>query len=508
MLAKLTSIAITGIDAVPVEVELDISHGIPKERVVGLPDKAVQEALDRVKSAIRNSGYDFPTNRRFLFSLAPAELKKEGSVYDLPLALVALIASGQLPLVETGSYLVAGELSLAGELRPIRGALAAAIAARQGGLDGLVLPLANLAEAAAIAGIRAVGVATLAEAVGFFAGSWTPPAPPPATADAEAATPLLCYSDMRGQEAVKRAMLVAAAGSHHCLLLGPPGSGKTMAAQRLPSIMPPLTLSESLDTTKIHSVAGEIPPGRGLMRRRPFRAPHHNVSLPGLVGGGAVPRPGEISLAHNGVLFLDEAPEFSRQLLETLRQPLEDGSITISRAAGSGTFPARILLVLSMNLCPCGRLGDPRRACRCSPAQRAAYAGRISGPLLDRIDLHVEAPPVDREKLMARRAGATSRSMAVQVAAARAVQERRFPGRATPVNAAMTPLDMEEHCRLDREGEEILKAALGEYGLSARAHSRILKVARTIADLDGAATLAAEHLLEAIQYRRADNKQY
>ena len=503
MLARLTSIAITGIDAVPVEVELDISFGMPVERLVGLPDKAVKEALDRVKSAIRNSGYDYPSSRKTIFSLAPAELRKEGSFYDLPLALAALAASGQLEANGFDRHLVLGELSLGGELRPVRGALAAAIAAKQLGLEGIVLPYANLAEAAAISGVRPVGVRTLVEAVGYFAGGWTPPPPGPA-ADVPADDGGLCYSDLRGQEMVKRAMLVAASGSHHCLLMGPPGSGKTMAAQRLPGILPPLTLAESLDATKIHSVAGETRPGRGLLRLRPFRSPHHSASISGLVGGGAIPRPGEISLAHNGVLFLDEAPEFPRQLLETLRQPLEDGRITISRAAGSGTFPARILLVLSMNLCPCGRRGDPRRNCRCSPSQISAYVGRISGPLLDRIDIHVEVPPVDRERLLEKRGGETSRRMAERVAAARRIQELRFPGRPTPVNAAMTPADLDEHCRLDREGESLVRSALSEYGLSARALGRVVKVARTIADLEESRDIGAEHLMEAVQYRRGE----
>ncbi|MCC8191130.1 MAG: YifB family Mg chelatase-like AAA ATPase [Planctomycetes bacterium] len=503
MLARMRSVGFTGIDAVPVEVELDLHYGSPVQRLVGLPDKAVQEALGRVESAIRNSGYDYPVSRRLIFSLAPAELKKEGALYDLPLALVALMASEQLTIRENGSYLVLGELSLGGALRPIRGALAAAITAKQIGLNGIVLPRANAAEAAA-AGVRAVGVESLTEAVGFFAGEWQPPEPPPPAPEAEDTTGL-CYSDMRGQEMVKRAMLVAAAGGHHCLLLGPPGSGKTMAAQRLPGILPPLTLTESLDTTKIHSIAGAIPPGHGLLRQRPFRAPHHNASLAGMVGGGSIPRPGEISLAHNGVLFLDEAPEFPRQMLETLRQPLEDGRVTISRVAGSETFPARMLLVLSMNLCPCGRLGDPRRACRCSANQIAAYTGKISGPLLDRIDLHVEVPPVDRDRLVEKRSGETSREMARRVAAAREVQARRFPGRATPVNAAMTAADVEEHCRLRPDGQALLKAALSDYGLSARAYGRILKVARTVADLDDEPNILTDHLLEAVQYRRADN---
>ncbi|MCD8351715.1 MAG: YifB family Mg chelatase-like AAA ATPase, partial [Planctomycetaceae bacterium] len=498
MLAKLYSIAITGVDAVPVEVELDHNFGVPYEVIVGLPDKAVKEALSRIKSALRNNGYDFPSSRRLIYSLAPAELKKEGAVYDLPLALVSLMASEQLAIRRAGKYLVLGELSLGGECRPVRGALAAAITARQLGMDGVVLPRANAAEAAAVEGVHAVGVASITEAVGFFAAEWEPPT----SYDGGAPEPdhPLCYSDMRGQESLKRAMLVAASGGHHCLLMGPPGSGKTMAAQRLPSILPPLTPAESLEATKIHSVAGEIPPGRGLLRTRPFRSPHHNASLPGLIGGGTTIRPGEISLAHNGVLFMDEAPEFPRQMLETLRQPLEDGVITISRAVGAETFPARVQLILSMNLCPCGRRGDPKRACRCSEKQILAYTGKLSGPLLDRIDLHVEVPPVDHERLMSKRLGETSSSIRERVLAAREVQSHRFPGSSSPINAAMTPKQVEEFCRLDTECEGLLRAALTEYNLSARAYGRVLMLARTIADLDRAGSIWAEHLLEAIQY--------
>ncbi len=503
MLAKLKSIAISGIDALPVDVELDLTGGQTMQCIVGLPDKAVQEAVVRVRAAVKNSGYDYPY-RRLVYSLAPAELRKEGAVYDLPLALVTLMASSQLEIVKT-NYLIAGELALGGELRPIRGALAAAITAKQLGCDGVVVPLANAREAAAIDDVDVVGVATLAEAAGFVAGEWQPDRSY-RSQELEHEEQILCYSDMRGQEMVKRAMVVAAAGSHHCLLMGPPGSGKTMAAQRLPTILPGLTLAESLETTKIHSVAGELKPGKGLMRIRPFRAPHHSASVSGLVGGGSIPRPGEISLAHNGVLFLDEAPEFTRQILETLRQPLEDGKVTISRASGTETFPARLLLVLSMNLCPCGARGDPRRVCRCTQHQIDNYVGRISGPLLDRIGLHVEVPPVDHDKLMSRRSGETSSSMAAAVRAARKIQEQRFPGCGSPVNAAMTPRDIEEYCRLDQSGESLLRSAIAEYGLSARAYGRILKVARTIADLEAKADIGEEHILEAVQYRQADRR--
>jgi len=509
MLARLHSAAISGIDAEIVELELDLSGGLPGLRIVGLPDKAVQEAGDRVKSALRNSGYQYP-NRWMVANLAPAELKKEGAVYDLPLALAILAASEQIPDTATGQYLVMGELSLEGAVRPVRGVLAAAITARQRGYRGVVVPRDNAREAMVLAdAVEVVPVECLREAVGFFSGRLEAPAPPetaPTMADANDSS-ALCFSDVRGQEHVKRALEVAAAGGHNLLMLGPPGSGKTMCAQRLPSILPPLNFDESMETTKIYSVAGALAPGQGLLTTRPFRSPHHSVSCAGLIGGGSHPRPGEVSLAHNGVLFLDEAPEFSRHILETLRQPLEDGVVTISRAASTQSYPARIMLVLSMNMCPCGRRGDPKKACRCTPNQVAAYVGKLSGPLMDRIDIHVEVPAVEYRDLRAPRTGQTSGAIRARVQAARAVQEQRFAGRPSPVNACMLPADMDTHCRLDAASESLLQAAMSAFGLSARAHARILKVSRTIADLAGAAQIAPEHLSEAVQYRTVDRRE-
>ncbi len=506
MLAKLHSVAISGIDARVVELELDLGPGLVGLRMVGLADKAVQEAADRVKSALRNAGYQYP-NRRMVVNFAPAELPKEGALYDLPLALAILAASEQIPGERTGELLVLGELSLEGTLRPVHGVLAAAITARQQGFRGVMVPRANAREALVMGEeLEVIPVRSLEEAVGVMTGAATPEMP----SDAVQKTPSesgLCFSDVRGQEHVKRALEVAAAGGHNMVMMGPPGSGKTMCAQRLPSILPALTHTESLETTKIYSVAGQLKHGQGLLTERPFRSPHHSVSGAGLIGGGSWPRPGEVSLAHNGVLFLDEAPEFPRTLLETLRQPLEDGAVSISRAAGTQSFPAQIMLVLSMNMCPCGRRGDAKKACNCTPRQISQYVGRLSGPLMDRIDIQVEVPAVEYRDLRGPRNGEPSSAIRERVQAARNGQEARYHGRSSPVNAAMTPREIEEHCALDETGEQLLKTAMTEFGLSARAHTRILKVSRTIADLAGSERITPEHLSEAIQYRMLDRRE-
>jgi magnesium chelatase family protein len=491
--------ALVGIDALPVEVEVDVGAGLPGFQVVGLPDAAVQEARERVRVAISNSGYKFPS-KKVIVNLAPASVRKEGPAFDLPIALGVLAASGVLPPGRLDATGVVGELSLDGSLRPVRGALSMAEGAGREGIEALVLPRANAAEAAAIGGPSVFGARSLREAAGLVAGEdGAEPERPAAAVDGDGALEVEDLADVRGQGHARRAMEVAAAGAHNLLLSGPPGSGKTMLARRMPGILPPLSRSESIEVTKVMSAAGLVPEGGSLARVRPFRAPHHTISASGLVGGGSNPRPGEVSLAHHGVLFLDELPEFGRQVLEVLRQPLEDGHVTISRVAGTVTYPARFTLVCSMNPCPCGYLGDERRRCRCSAGQIERYAARLSGPLLDRLDLFVDVPRLSRTELRDGEPAESSAEVRARVAAAR----ERQVARQGVANAALSGRALREHCILGVDAEAIFSRAIDRMALSGRAHDRVLRVARTIADLSGEDEIAAEHLAEALNYRRA-----
>lgn len=509
MLAKLQTFSMLGIEALPVEVEVDVSAGaLPKTIIVGLPDQAIKESTHRIERAVVNSGFMKPQDR-IVINLAPAELPKQATSFDLPIALGILAGSGQLESDRFGEYAVVSELSLEGNSRPARGALSMAIcAAQQKGLRGIVVPHQSASEAAVVEDIEVIPVSSLSEAVGFFSGELDI-APTPSRLEKlfeELSQYEDDFGDVRGQEMAKRAITIAASGGHNLLMVGPPGSGKTMLARRVPTIMPVLEASESIETTRIYSAMGKLDPGQPLMARRPFRAPHHTISEAGLVGGGSPPSPGEISMSHNGVLFLDELPEFNRRTLEVLRQPLEEGSVTISRALASTTFPADFVLIAALNPCPCGYRNDARRSCHCSVPQIERYMAKISGPLLDRIDIHIEVPAVEFKELSSRQPGTPSSEMRECVVSARSIQAERFAGSRINANAQMNSRQVRQFCGLDKAGQSLLRDSVNEMGLSARAHDKVLRLSRTIADLESAPSILPHHITEAVNYRMLDRQ--
>lgn len=507
MLAKLKTYSLLGIEAMPVDVEVDLSPSpLPKTVIVGLPEQAVRESIHRIERALHNSHFTRPHDR-VVINLAPADLPKQATSFDLPIAIGILVGSNQLDSDILDQYAAVGELSLEGNMRSVKGALSIAIAAsQQKGIRGLLVPAENAQEAAVVEGLDVIPIRSLGEAVGFLSGQLEiEPVPSKLNEIFEAFSKYdVDFSDVRGQEMSKRALTIAAAGAHNLLMLGPPGSGKTMLAKRLPTILPTLSANESIETTRIYSALGRLQPGQPLLVQRPFRSPHHTISDAGLVGGGSPPAPGEVSLSNNGVLFLDELPEFNRKTLEVMRQPLEDRVVTISRAMRSTTFPANFMLVAALNPCPCGYRTDPRRSCNCTPPQVERYMSRISGPLLDRIDIHIEVPAVAFNELSNGPPGTSSAAIREQVNAARAVQAKRFGSSTTQTNAQMSSRQIRQYCTLGAIEIELMRSAVNEMGLSARAHDKILRVARTIADLEDTTLIQAHHIQEAINFRMLD----
>jgi magnesium chelatase family protein len=507
LLARVHSGTLIGIDAHPVEVEVDVYPGMASIAVVGLPDNAVKESTARVKSAIVNSGYPFPV-RRITVNLAPADLKKEGAGFDLPIGVGMLAALNLLPSDKLNDYMIVGELALDGRIKAVRGALSISLAARELGFKGLILPAANAAEAAVVEGLNVYGVSDFLTTTGFLMGrvpleAATPAVPKPSSRFSRYR---VNFSEIKGQEFAKRAVEVAAAGGHNVLMIGPPGSGKTMISQRIPTILPEPIFDEAIETTRIYSAAGRLGRNGSIMTIRPFRSPHHTVSDAGLIGGGMIPRPGEVSLAHNGVLFLDELPEFRKNVLEVLRQPLEDGQVTISRAQIAITFPARFMMVAAMNPCPCGYRGDPKHNCNCSAQTIQRYWSKISGPLLDRIDIHLEVPAVEWRDLTATKDAESSENIRGRVSEARQIQLSRLAGTGLYSNAQMGSPQIKKFCQLSDQSMSFLEKAVEKLGLSARAYHRILKIARTIADLEKAEHIQTAHVAEAVQYRSLDRR--